>query len=398
MTEVDSVAGTMAGEGGVGLGPRFNMNSCAGCHAQPAVGGSSPLVNPQFAVAHADGATNQIPFFITQNGPVREARFLRNPDGSPDGGVHDLFTIVGRSDTPSGCTASVLPQPNFNAQAAAGNLIFRIPTPAFGAGLVAALRDDTLEGNLNSNGSLKSALGIAGHLNYEGNTGTVTRFGWKAQNKSGIIFSGEAYLVEQGVSNEVFTSERGEPGDRGDSTRVEPPAACLTNGSPEDASNFAASAGTAAMSDVEGFDLFMQMLAAPAPGSFTTSAANGFNAFNQVGCGMCHTPTLTTGRSNIAALSNKEIHPFSDFAVHHMGSGLADGVSQGNAGGDEFRSAPLWGVGQRIFFLHDGRTRDLLQAIEAHASSGSEANRVINNFNAQSGFTQQDILNFLRSL
>ena len=81
-----------------------------------------------------------------------------------------------------------------------------------------------------------------------------------------------------------------------------------------------------------------------------------------------------------------------------MGSGLADGISQGAAAGNEFRTAPLWGLGQRIFFLHDGRTRDLLQAIRAHSSSGSEANGVINNFNALSEGQKQDVLNFLRSL
>jgi CxxC motif-containing protein (DUF1111 family) len=72
---------------------------------------------------------------------------------------------------------------------------------------------------------------------------------------------------------------------------------------------------------------------------------------------------------------------FSDLLIHHMGSGLADGVSQGGAGPDQFRSAPLWGLGQRLFFLHDGRTSDLLQAIEAHAGPGSEANTVIRIFN-----------------
>ena len=81
-----------------------------------------------------------------------------------------------------------------------------------------------------------------------------------------------------------------------------------------------------------------------------------------------------------------------------MGTGLADGVSQGAANGREFRSAPLWGVGQRIFFLHDGRTTDLMKAIEAHASRGSEANGVINNFNNLSDRDQQAILVFLRSL
>jgi CxxC motif-containing protein (DUF1111 family) len=81
-----------------------------------------------------------------------------------------------------------------------------------------------------------------------------------------------------------------------------------------------------------------------------------------------------------------------------MGTGLADGISQGNAGPDQFRTAPLWGIGQRLFFLHDGRTGDLGVAIEAHSSSGSEANTVLKNFNALSASQQQDVLNFLRSL
>jgi CxxC motif-containing protein (DUF1111 family) len=87
-----------------------------------------------------------------------------------------------------------------------------------------------------------------------------------------------------------------------------------------------------------------------------------------------------------------------------MGPGLADGVSQGVARGDEFRTAPLWGVGQRIFFLHDGRTSNLLSAIQAHASNGngtyqgSEANAVVNSFNALTPTQKQNLLNFLRSL
>jgi CxxC motif-containing protein (DUF1111 family) len=89
---------------------------------------------------------------------------------------------------------------------------------------------------------------------------------------------------------------------------------------------------------------------------------------------------------------------FSDLLVHHMGTNLADGVSQGGAGPDEFRSAPLWGLGQRIFFLHDGRTTNLLDALKEHASPGSEANGVISNFRQLSPQQQQDLLNFLRSL
>jgi CxxC motif-containing protein (DUF1111 family) len=416
--EVDSVSGTVSGEAGVGLGPRFNMNECGGCHAYPATGGSSPYTNPQIAAAHdaaagcaASTSCNPAnlgftflagtPFqqpFISVNGPVREARFVRNPDGSPDGGVHDLFTITGRSDA-VGCSIT---QPNFESAASSGNLVARIPTPVFGIGLIEAIRDVTIVENADSNESAKAALGISGHPNREGNAGTITRLGWKAQNKSASIFGGEAYLVEQGVTNELFPNERGEPGlDRpvaSDGQRVEPPAACLFNGTPEDGENFDATSSTAAMSDVEGFAMFMAMLAPPAPAPLSASATTGEALFSQIGCAMCHTPSLPTRKSSIAPLSAQTANLYSDLLVHRMGSGLADGVSQGNAAGDEFRTAPLWGVGQRIFFLHDGRTKDLLQAIYAHASSGSEANAVINNFRALSPTNQQSVLDFLRSL
>jgi CxxC motif-containing protein (DUF1111 family) len=395
--EVDSVSGTIPNTGS-GLGPRFNMDQCAGCHAQPATGGTSPFTNPQVGVANKQGATNTVPFFITANGPVREARFPTSPDGTPDGGVHDLFTIAGRSDAP-GCTSAQIAQPNFNAAAAANNLIFRIPTPVFGGGLIESIQDATIVANKHANSSAKQALGISGHENREGNTGTITRFGWKAQNKSLQIFSGEAYLVEMGVSNEEFTQERGEPGERtGFTERVEPNTACLFNGTPEDTTNFTSTTITGTPSDVVMFSVFMRFLDQPKPTNFNNSAQDGQASFNQIGCAICHTPSMTTSKSSSNALTNQTANLFSDLLVHHMGSGLADNVSQGNAGGDEFRSAPLWGVGQRIFFLHDGRTADLVQAIQAHSSPGSEANAVIANFNTLSTQDQQNILNFLRDL
>src|SRR5204863_8413301 len=92
--------------------------------------------------------------------------------------------------------------------------------------------------------------------------------------------------------------------------------------------------------------------------------------------------TLNTGNAAVAALRNKAVNLFSDLLVHDMGPRLADGVTQGQAGPSEFRTAPLWGLGQRLFFLHDGRTSDLLEAIRAHRSSSfftrnaSEANAV----------------------
>ena len=98
--QVQSVLGSIPGTGS-GLGPTFNGESCAQCHAQPSTGGTSPFTNPQIGAASAEGATNQVPFFITPNGPVREARFPLAPDlRQRDGGVHDLYTITGRADAP----------------------------------------------------------------------------------------------------------------------------------------------------------------------------------------------------------------------------------------------------------------------------------------------------------
>src|SRR5262249_11710224 len=152
----------------------------------------------------------------------------------------------------------------------------------------------------------------------------------------------------------------------------------------------------------EKFALFMRFLAPPTPSPDTPGGAasitNGKALFQSTGCSSCHTPTLMTGTSQVAALSNQPVNLFSDLVVHDMGKGLADGVSQGQANGQEFRTAPLWGLGQRLFFLHDGRTSDLAQAIQAHSSPQSEANSVIDNYNNLPEQQKQDLLNFLRSL
>ena len=139
-----------------GLGPTMNLDGCGGCHAQPASGGSSPAVNPQVAFAGKLGARNVLPSFIKSNGPVREARYVRNADGSADGGVHALFTIAGRGDS-GGCT---LAQDDFRGAMASGNVIFRIPTPLFGAGLIEAIPDSAILANAAADRASKQPLGI----------------------------------------------------------------------------------------------------------------------------------------------------------------------------------------------------------------------------------------------
>jgi Di-haem oxidoreductase, putative peroxidase len=500
--EIDSIAGAQVSTGltgfiaagttesGTGLGPTFNANGCAVCHAQPSVLGAgismgSPQLpnvpNPQVGLAHLDKATNaEALSFITASGPTREVRF------TTDNGVHDLFTVSGREDVPTSCTST---QPPFATAMAAGEVSFRIPIATFGDGLVELIPESALMANLaletcgsptiaaaaisagaigtSSAGTLigatattstgtttttaggaaagsasnggtvittpvltldgttptlsvattlptKSSLGIAGSFNLSGNDGTITRFGWKAQNKSLFIFAMEAYNVEQGVTNEGFPNER-----TGGATLS---SSCLSlNSTPEDDINFAGFGLDTCSDDLADVSNFAQAMALSKPAvaalpkttAGTTATLSevfeGFSSFINVGCAHCHTPSFTTGTSNTdPALSGVSFSPFSDFAIHNMGPGLADGITQGNAGPQQFRTAPLWGVGQRQFFLHDGRTNDLTAAIAAHAApnpsatvtaGASEATVVINNFNTMlTEAQQQDVIYFLRSL
>jgi CxxC motif-containing protein (DUF1111 family) len=363
-----------------GLGPRMNLDSCGGCHSQPATGGTSPSVNPQVEFATADGGSDPVPSFITLNGPVREARF------KSDGGVHNTATITGRTGA-NGCN---LATPDFAAEAARGNLIFRIPTPVFGAGLIEQIPDSVILANRDRDAVTKSNLGISGRTNNNGNDGTISRFGWKAQNQSLLLFSGEAYNVEMGITNELFQSER------------ERNSACQFAPLPNDVTDTGLTTTPDGLNAIELFAFFQRFLAPPTPSQSSpggmTSINNGRSLFTSTGCAFCHTPTLRTGNATVAALRNQPVNLFSDILLHNMGTNLADGILQGAARGDEFRTSPLWGLGKRIFFLHDGRTSNLRTAIQAHSSSGSEANTVINNFNALSETNKQDLLNFLRSL
>ncbi len=189
------------------------------------------------------------------------------------------------------------------------------------------------------------------------------------------MFAGEAYNVEMGVTNELFPDERSLP----------PPHPASFNPTPEDTTNFPAS-GATILSDTVAFSNFMRFPAPPAPSTQRIQAilrlnpsptARVYSPKSTATCVTrppCKRPPPPSQRGPQQA---ERASLFGNLLVHHMGSGLADNISQGSAGPDEFRTAPLWGLGQRLFFLHDGRAMPsnggLLTAIQAHASTGSEA-------------------------
>jgi len=509
--EVASVQGTAINnvtgltEQIIGLGPAFNSNSCFSCHQAPAVGGTSggsvsiqisasanttvtfnmPLAfaeNPELQAMMDDGnTTNKNPMFPSQfntggnpafttllpQGPSLEVRLISSGSGGGSGGfvvqpgsVAELFTIQGRTDAPN-CVLAQFPFSSLPAR----SISFRIPTPTFGLGFVEATPDLTLEGNLaatnatvvpNSGGlsvsTIAANLGVGGTFNRSGNDGTITRFGWKAQNKSLLIFAGEASNVEMGVTNNLFPNEKtvaaNGPGTTGCPTNVAQSAGGFGD-QPEDellsinvpppptGANLVNQLASIISTNAENNRVFMLMNGAPSQcdettagkygsatpvcNSFTNShVLNGQAIFNNlnpgstttpfIGCALCHTPTQTSGLSQQAALSNQVYHPFSDFALHTMGNnttGLADGVIQGLAGSQQFRTAPLWGLGQRLFFLHDGRASNLADAIADHcptatatsgASTTNESCGSITLFLGLSQQNQQDLLDYLRSL
>ncbi len=399
-----------------GMSPVFNADQCFICHSQPAIGGSSPAHNPAEKIAHRLGGTNTVPAFEATDGAFREVRFKYHSDGTRDGGVHSLFTLQGRSDAP-GCT---LQQPDFAKAVRDRNIAFRIPLQLFGLGLIEGIQDSAILANMAAHRDQKEELGISGHPNLVPNNGTISRFGWKAQNASITIFAGEAYNVEMGISNDAFPIGRSE-----DPT-------CSTVYEPFDVPRTDATLYNNPLKIMPAwlmFTEFMRFVDAPQPAAMSASAQHGKDVFNAVGCALCHTPSLKTPGTPTPASPSEEIGPhsvalrgqtvnlFSDLLVHHMGATLADNIVQGNAGPDEFRTTPLWGLGTRLFFLHDGRTSDLNVAIQDHASrrfsdggdnpakdfrsytyGPSEANGVVEQFDKLPEADKQAVFDFLRSL
>ena len=440
-----------------GLGPTMNLDSCMGCHAYPTTGGSSPphtVGNPQLLFLRLNPTSKNVaPSFITADGPVREARFIRTPSNTPDGGVHAIFTVAGLP----GAEKCKLAQPDFQKEQRKKNVIFRIPTPLFGTGLIEQIEDREIRQNLGKNSAVqygadyglksfsikkghlnsfkeghvaafresvtrsKSTRKNTGEINSSDNDGTIARFGWKAQNKSLLVFAGEAYNVEMGISNELFETERNETSECQSSNKQVPndttdpdKLACAIIKSNEPKSmdcddtdpKKVLAARYDAYSDIEKFAAFIRYLAPPRPSSEVPGGAvsigHGREIFKSIGCANCHTPELHT--STHSAGGPQPVRLFSDLALHDMGSRLADGVTQGRAGPRDFRSAPLWGLSGREFLLHDGRATNLIDAINSHYSKGipekggSEANDVVRLFKSLAPDRQQDLLNFLRSL
>jgi len=333
-----------------GLGPIFNGRSCVECHNAGAPGGAGRRT-------------------VTRFGTVTNGAF--NPLTNLGGSLLQERAIGPREGSPRPFTREIVP--------AAATVVARRRTPAlFGLGLVDATTDATFIALAQQQAARND--GTAGRAalvqNILAGMRTVGKFGWKNQNPTLFQFSGDAYLNEMGITSPHFPDENCANGNCAELAFN--PAPGLNDGGGE----------------VQALADFMVMLAPPARGAITADVTAGEAVFTQIGCASCHVATLQSGASNIAALNRQTYHPYSDFLLHDMGS-LGDGIAQGDAGRNDIRTAPLWGLRTFPTFLHDGRANSIEDAIRAHDGQG-RASR--NRFNALNATQRQRLLAFLNSL
>ena len=343
-----------------GLGPVYNAQGCIECHQNPVTGAISQI--SEFRAGHLDGAGN----------------FVDAPGGSL---INDRATNA-----------------NFQERAPGAENVrtFRMTTNALGDGFVEAINSNTIVALANAQPG--TGLGIAGQViqvplsEAPGNV-RVGRFGWKNQHASLLSFSGDAYLNEVGITNRFNLIENTSLGRSVAGIDTVPDTA--PNG--EDAEN-----------DIDEFADFMRATKVPPRDtglSGTADAVAGSNLFDQIGCNVCHTRTITTAAVGTvinggdftvpAALGNKNIHPFSDFLLHDVGTG--DGIVQngGQSTANKLRTSPLWGSRTHARHMHDGESLTFTDAILRHAG---EATTVINRFRALTATQRNQIVVFLQSL
>jgi len=333
-----------------GLGPIFNDESCSDCHRN-------------------GGGTNRT---VRRFGRVDRGVFdpLAELGGSliQSRGIGSITTVAGTHDfvgerTPPDATVTTL----------------RRSHALQGLGLVDAVPDETWRAIAQA--QLQADPSTAGRANLVLDLLTgravVGKFGWKAQVPTLMQFAGDALLNEIGITNPLFRSEACPQGDCWAALDFNPAPAMNDDGR-----------------DIEALTNFMTMLAPPARGPITDDVIAGEQVFMQIGCGICHRPTLRTGPSPVGALNRADFHPYSDFLLHDMGS-LGDGISQGQGTGLEMRTQPLWGLRNTNRFMHDAATNNLEEAIRRHDGQGRGAR---DRFVELAADPLAQLLAFLRSL
>jgi CxxC motif-containing protein (DUF1111 family) len=383
-----------------GLGPLFNTNSCQGCHIKDGRGHPPGVDSPSVSLflrlsvpADPQKDAKVLKVHGLKPAPVYGGQLQTSalPAGKPEADL--VLHWRKRTETLADGTEVELREPvyrieNPNYGPLPDNLLIspRVAPQVIGMGLLEAIPVESLEA-LADPGD-RNGDGISGKLNQVWDLAAMQtvagRFGWKA---------GEPNVHEQ--SMEAFA------GDMGLTSSLQPSTDCT----PEQQCERFTSGGTPEVSDkVAGFVTFYaRSLAVPARRNMDNdSVQHGARLFNESGCAGCHTPTHTTGEvADRPDLSNQTIWPYTDLLLHDMGPALADGRPEFLANGNEWRTAPLWGIGlaqvvnPQSGFLHDGRARTLEEAIIWH---GGEAAPAASRYRQMKKDDRQALIDFLQSL
>lgn len=369
-----------------GLGPLYIARSCSGCHTQDGRGrpplDGEDFVSLLFRVSQINKSGGHDPHKLF--GSQIQTRSLSEDVTEPD-------IVVKYQDInghyPDG-TRYTLKKPIYTLDGHSDAILSpRVAPVMVGLGLLEAIPEKKLVEWADP--SDKDNDGISGKLNQVVNKKTekkvIGRFGWKANQPNLFQQVASAFNGDLGVTSSLFPKEN---------STIDQAAAL---------SDFA-SGGDPEISDrlLKSVVVYSQTLAVPAQrDSENKTVIEGSKLFDQVSCTACHKPTVTTGEHEIASLSDQKIHPFTDLLLHDMGEDLADGRPDGEANGREWRTPPLWGIGltktvnKHTRFLHDGRARNIEEAILWH---GGEANDSKLAFMQLDREEREAILTFLNSL
>jgi len=332
-----------------GLGPLFNDNQCSACHTVPATGGTGDQLVTRASRTESDGRCN-----LLSEAGGENVRLQATPAMRAHGIEHQPM--------PAGATEQVR---------------FNVPF-VFGMGLLEAIPEKQILERADPDD--RDRDGISGRPGRD-TEGRFARFGRKADQPTLRAFVEIAAHLEMGLTTPAHPKEsviEGLPFPEGVDPKPEPE---LTE------------------AEVELLTDFVRFLAPPSQMPVENEAERrlverGEELFRSVGCSGCHTPSMTTGRHPIKALSRKQVYLYSDLLLHDMGPDLANVCAPG-ATRNEMRTEPLMGLGRRSLYLHDGRANDLTQAILLH---GGEASGVRARFQALSEGQKHALLRFLQSL
>ncbi|MFI8744717.1 di-heme oxidoredictase family protein [Pseudomonas sp. NPDC077186] len=384
-----------------GLGPLFNTNACQNCHIKdgrghpPAAGATSAAsLLVRLSLPH-DAAQAEL---IERLGVIPEPTYgsqlqdMANPGVAPEGKVRLSYTSV--PVTFADGTLVELRQPELQiSQLGYGALhpdtrfSARVAPPMIGLGLLEAIAEADILANADPEDA--DGDGISGRPNRvwdrQLQRSVLGRFGWKAGQPNLNQQNAEAFAGDMGLTSALVAQDN--------CSAVQ--ADCLAaphGGEPEVSDNILASVL-----------FYSRNLGVPARRDVDSPAVlAGKNLFHQAGCQQCHTPSFTTAADAAEPeLASQTIRPYTDLLLHDMGEGLADGREEFLASGREWRTPPLWGIGltQTVNghsqFLHDGRARNLLEAILWHGGEAEAAKQQVLSFDAEQ---RAALLAFLNSL